>query len=160
MCYTPGPQHGWFGASLDKTQHFSVTSANLTVYLVACMEILQICSSMSRFSIHITCTSAGRLNMLLSQIWCLKRSATAHFKDNKHFRPLQFSGASSLSWESLWCCSFLLQFSNRTEPHRGCLCAGFTINCTYNPDFIRACTRVSFLCDPALRCLKSGLWGS
>lgn len=36
------------------------------------------------------------------------------------------------------------------HPH-GCLCAGFTINCTYNPDFIRACTKVSFLCDPALR---------
>eukprot|EP00913_Durusdinium_trenchii_P018923 g17781.t1 len=36
------------------------------------------------------------------------------------------------------------------HPH-GCLCAGFTINATFNPDFIRACKRVFFLCDPALR---------
>ncbi|CAJ1342636.1 unnamed protein product [Effrenium voratum] len=36
------------------------------------------------------------------------------------------------------------------HPH-GCLCAGFTINTTFNPDFIRAATRVAFLCDNNLR---------
>eukprot|EP00434_Breviolum_minutum_P023151 symbB.v1.2.020426.t1/scaffold1653.1/size107518/7 len=36
------------------------------------------------------------------------------------------------------------------HPH-GCLCAGFTVNGTFNPDFIRACKRVFFLCDPVLR---------
>lgn len=41
------------------------------------------------------------------------------------------------------------------HPH-GCLCAGFTINCCYNADFIRACTRIFFLCDPALRYKNPG----
>lgn len=36
------------------------------------------------------------------------------------------------------------------HPH-GCLCAGFTVNGTFNPDFTRACKRVFFLCDPVLR---------
>ncbi|CAE7536874.1 mggB [Symbiodinium pilosum] len=36
------------------------------------------------------------------------------------------------------------------HPH-GCLCAGFTINGAYNPDFIRAATRVAWLCDNNLR---------
>jgi len=36
------------------------------------------------------------------------------------------------------------------HPH-GCLCAGFTINGTYNPDFMRAATRVAWLCDNNLR---------
>lgn len=36
------------------------------------------------------------------------------------------------------------------HPH-GCLCAGFTINGTYNAEFLRLAGKVAFLCDPALR---------
>ena len=54
------------------------------------------------------------------------------------------------------------QDSKRMLPHEscllsfivlvsGCLCAGFTINGTYNPDFMRAATRVAWLCDNNLR---------
>lgn len=82
-------------------------------------------------------------------------------KDNKHFRKSVIFRCQLFAFEDPFgVAAFCFRFSNRTEPHRGCLCAGFTINCTYNPDFIRACTRVSFLCDPVLRCLKSVLWSS
>lgn len=82
-------------------------------------------------------------------------------KDNKHFRKSVIFRCQLFAFENPFgVAAFCFRFSNRTEPHRGCLCAGFTINCTYNPDFIRACTRVSFLCDPVLRCLKSVLWSS
>mmetsp|Transcript_135742 Transcript_135742/g.192026 ORF Transcript_135742/g.192026 Transcript_135742/m.192026 type:complete len:373 (+) Transcript_135742:42-1160(+) len=36
------------------------------------------------------------------------------------------------------------------HPH-GCLSAGFTINGTFNPDFMKAATRVAWLCDNTLR---------
>ena len=138
MCYTPGPQHGWFGASLDKTQHFSLTSANLTFYLVGCMEILQTCSSMS--------VSQFISLVLQPDDWICCYPKSGAWKGRRPLFvlriPLVFKG-------------FCFSFPTAQSRKRGCLCAGFTINCTYNPDFIRACTRVSFLCDPVLRCLKS-----
>lgn len=36
------------------------------------------------------------------------------------------------------------------HPH-GCLCAGFTINGTFNPEFMRRSGKIGWLCDPKLR---------
>lgn len=41
------------------------------------------------------------------------------------------------------------------HPH-GCLCAGFTINGTFNPEFLRRAGKVAFLCDPGLRYRNPG----